>query len=374
MATVTIQKRKGMKGTSYAVKYRDPSTGKRKHYKSYRKFKDANQATNDLRTMLDLGKAPDRKKKLFCPMSFKEAADLCKAEWGKRQRKGEISPKTLDEYEIWANQLCRLFGKRVVATIKKPEIEEHVQKVAETRSNVTANKHLSILKKIFRMAATNNGLIEDFMPEIKALPEKMHVRNRFLLPTQLNTLLAATQAQRAKHYMPAMICLGAEHGASKQEILSLKWSEIDFDFEDRGLIRFYRTKNNRHRTQFLMPRTREALLSWKNHLEYKRRRLGIKSPKSDFVFCRIDGTPIKNFQNAWRTALKATDISDFHFHDLRHTYCSNLILSGAGIKEVKEMIGHSDISMTDRYSHLITEHEARTQDTLSRHYAMGLSN
>jgi site-specific recombinase XerD len=49
-------------------------------------------------------------------------------------------------------------------------------------------------------------------------------------------------------------------------------------------------------------------------------------------------------------------------------FCSNLLLSGAHIKDVKEMIGPIDISMTDRYSHLILNHYKAIQDKLAKHY------
>jgi site-specific recombinase XerD len=96
-----------------------------------------------------------------------------------------------------------------------------------------------------------------------------------------------------------------------------------------------------------MPRTRNALLEWRAHLERKRQRLMEYEIKSDYVFCRIDGTSLKEFKKGWKQALEVAGIKDFHFHDLHHTFCSNLILSGAGLKDVKEMIGHSEISMTD---------------------------
>ena len=119
-----------------------------------------------------------------------------------------------------------------------------------------------------------------------------------------------------------------------------------------------------------MPRTREALLSWKNHLEWKRHRINLteEEVKSDHVFCRLDGTPLKRFDKAWRTTLKKADIKDFHFHDLRHTFCSNLILSGSDLKDAKDMIGHADISMTDRYSHLTNAHKFARQCQLAEYY------
>jgi len=197
----------------------------------------------------------------------------------------------------------------------------------------------------------------------------------FLLPSELKNLIKATQKIRAKYYLPAIIYLGAEHGAAKQEILSLKWSDINFEFKGRGLIKLYRTKNKKKRTEALMPRTKKALLAWRGHLEYKRKMDSVTEIKSDYVFCRINGTPIKNFNKAWWAARKIAGIKDFHFHDLRHTFCSNLILSGAGLKEAKDMIGHSDISMTDRYTHLYEGHRIRVQDQLNEHYSNGdLSN
>jgi len=99
-----------------------------------------------------------------------------------------------------------------------------------------------------------------------------------------------------------------------------------------------------------------------------RHRKKINHIKTDFVICHLDGSPMKDFNKAWWRVLEIAGIIDFHFHDLRHTFCSNLILSGAGLKEVKEMIGHSDISMTDRYSHLTMSHRHSKQELLAEHY------
>ena len=137
------------------------------------------------------------------------------------------------------------------------------------------------------------------------------------------------------------------------------------------MINLFRTKNKHERTEFLMLRTRNALLAWRDHLEWKRHRERISEVKSDYVFCRIDGTPLQRFDKAWRNVLELAEIKDFHFHDLRHTFCSNLLLSGASLKDAKEMIGHRDISMTDRYSHLSMNHNLFNQARLAEHYSNG---
>ena len=57
-----------------------------------------------------------------------------------------------------------------------------------------------------------------------------------------------------------------------------------------------------------------------------------------------------------------------HYHDLRHTFCSRIVLQGGDLKDVKEMIGHSDLSMTDRYTHLTLNRKKKLSRRLSDYY------
>ena len=59
--------------------------------------------------------------------------------------------------------------------------------------------------------------------------------------------------------------------------------------------------------------------------------------------------------SAFKSACKRTGIKDFRFHDLRHDFGSNLVQSGISIYSVKELMGHKDVKMTERYSHLSQE-------------------
>ena len=97
------------------------------------------------------------------------------------------------------------------------------------------------------------------------LSEKQHQRTAFLTPEALAALLKKAALGKTG-YLETAILLGAEHGASLQEITSLKWSDIDFAFDGDGSITFFRTKNSRRRSMRLMPRTREALLHWRERL------------------------------------------------------------------------------------------------------------
>src|SRR5207248_4693715 len=63
-----------------------------------------------------------------------------------------------------------------------------------------------------------------------------------------------------------------------------------------------------------------------------------------------------SFRTAWETAVAASGIGGFRFHDLRHTFASWLVQRGRTLKEVQEILGHQTITMTMRYSHLAPDH------------------
>jgi hypothetical protein len=79
-------------------------------------------------------------------------------------------------------------------------------------------------------------------------------------------------------------------------------------------------------------------------------------PDCSYVFAhetgRKAGEPVKDVKNAFHTALKIADIKDFTWHDLRHTFASWLIMKGASLRSVAELLGHRGLRMVMRYAHL----------------------
>jgi integrase len=93
----------------------------------------------------------------------------------------------------------------------------------------------------------------------------------------------------------------------------------------------------------------------------------LKGSTADFLFATpraISSEMLPFPRRAWNTALKVAGLSDFRFHDLRHTHASYLAMSGATERELMESLGHSTSAMASRYAHLANEHKRRVASRL----------
>ena len=91
-----------------------------------------------------------------------------------------------------------------------------------------------------------------------------------------------------------------------------------------------------------------------------------KEPVRKRLAVRPAPEAVSSIRTAFISALERAGIQDFRFHDLRHTFASHLVMSGASIKEVQELLGHKTLAMTTRYAHLSQEHKKKAVNLLNR--------
>ena len=80
------------------------------------------------------------------------------------------------------------------------------------------------------------------------------------------------------------------------------------------------------------------------------------SYNSPYVFCDSQGRRFQEVKRSLSGTGRRAGLKDFRFHDLRHTFASHLVMKGASIKAIQELLGHADIKMAMRYSHLSQAH------------------
>lgn len=131
----------------------------------------------------------------------------------------------------------------------------------------------------------------------------------------------------------------------KGEILNLKWNDIDFI---NHYITIQQSKTNEKR---IVPMNQEVYEVLKKL--YK---------DGENVFS------IKECKRSFATALRKAKIEDFRFHDLRHTFASHLAMDGCNLKTIQELMGHKDIKMTMRYSHLSKAYLEEAVEKLYKNY------
>ena len=125
----------------------------------------------------------------------------------------------------------------------------------------------------------------------------------------------------------------------------------------RGLIYLHNTKNGEKRELPINEQVKTALIRVHKH------------PQSEYIFCKQGGSNVGDIKKSFLTAMSKSGIKDFRFHDLRHTFASHLVMSGADLNTVRELLGHKSLQMTLRHSHLSLNYKQWAVDILGRRIA-----
>lgn len=252
---------------------------------------------------------------------------------------GQTPPRShegrIEYWDIW-------FDDKPIINITKSDIVDGLESLSKSLSATTINKFKSAASIVFNYARRQYDLPDNPTKHIPSLPEPRG-RTRYLSDSEKDRLFAATRLSNwDKLYL--IVLLAITTGARKGELTNLKWSDIDFN---RQLAYVSTTKNGEPK---VLPLTDSAIT------ELQR----LNKQDNSLVFDSVvkPGRPYC-FTKPWKKALKEADIEDFRFHDLRHTCASYLAQNGASLLEIADVLGHKQIQMTARYSHLCVEHKSK---------------
>jgi len=231
-----------------------------------------------------------------------------------------------DKVYLHAN-LVPYFGNLEIAKITPLLIERFIAKrLDDGVKKSTINRDLACLRKMLNKAIDWDYLRENPVKKVKLFSEKEYIKERVLSLDEEEKLLNAC----SDHIKPVIIA-ALHTGLRLGELLTLRWKNISFE---NMQIKVEKTKSGKTRyvpINTLLLKTLEKLYN--------------ENGDSGLVF------PFKSIKTAFKGACRRAGISDLRFYDLRHSFATRLIENGVDLITVKDLLGHSSVTVTERYTH-----------------------
>jgi integrase len=138
------------------------------------------------------------------------------------------------------------------------------------------------------------------------------------------------------------------------EILNLTWNCVFIDKVINPYIEVAMSKNNRKR-----------FIPLNNVMIKLLSELREQNKESEYVFLNKLGMRLRSVETQFKYAIDNAKITDFKFHDLRHTFASHFVMNGGDLLSLKELLGHSTMKMVERYAHLAPSHKRKLINNLN---------
>jgi len=256
------------------------------------------------------------------------------------------------------------------------------EKLKQGLKPATINRRVVTLKAVLSKAVEWDVISKHPLTKVKPLKVDQKSRVRFLSDAEETRLLNAldSREQRIRQqrinangwrelrgyephkdlskvtfadYLKPMVLLALNTGMRRGEIFDLTWKNVDL--KNRTItIEGFAAKSGSTRHVPLNKTSLGMLIAWANQTSSEG--LVFKSPVTKRRFTTI--------KKAWKELCKEAKIADFRLHDCRHHFASKLVMSGIDLNTVRELLGHSELAMTLRYSHLAPQHKLQAVECL----------
>jgi len=224
---------------------------------------------------------------------------------------------------------------------------------------------MAIIRQVWnRACASNPPLAQGDWPGASKSFKKPKIdnqRKRFLTKNESTILLAALKEKSQDLHDMALLSLHC--GLRASEIFKLTWDKVDMS---KGKILLAKTKNSESRIAYLTDQTKEML---------RQRAINCLHQRIVFpTFIKGEAQHRKQISAAFSRTVTALGLNDgitddndkVVFHTLRHTYASWLVDNGASMPIVRDLMGHKNLIMTSRYSHVSAEAQREAVAALNR--------
>src|ERR1700675_125303 len=263
-------------------------------------------------------------------LTFRELAKAAMA-----QKKLRLAPGSYN-MDFWRlRKLLPLIGNVPADRMNSARLEETMAHLKKSVSNSTVNRYRSLISSIYSFGVRSDRMAFNPVSKVKPYREN-EPRLRYLKDDEEPRLRAAI----ANPVHEAELELALHTGMRRGEQFKLEWANVNLV---RGILTVRGKSGRRH---IVANSTALAALV----------KLKEISGATKYVCPDANDKLTRDTRSWFERAVKNAGILDFRFHDLRHTFASRLVMAGVDIRTVQELLGHKNIAMTMRYSHLSADH------------------
>ena len=248
------------------------------------------------------------------------------------------------DWGLFRNHIFPVFGDMSLDQITRSDIARFIQEKKQSGlMGSTCNRILAKLKASYSYAEEIELIKSDQNPTrlVKPFSEPPH-HDRFLSREEAQRLLTEVSASASpmlKYIIPFLLLTGARKG----EAIHAEWSHVNMDTRTWVVPL---SKNGRPRFITLSNGALNVLSAVRT---FTREKLG----NNRYIFPNVTtGKPYKQIFHPWDLARRRAGLTDVRIHDLRHSFASVLVNQGMTLYDVKELLGHSNITTTQRSAHL----------------------
>lgn len=264
--------------------------------------------------------------------------------WPLQKHKAEGSKAA--ESALYAKWIRPAVGDTQLCKLSPIDIERIKSKMLHAKRAASTIKYaFAVIAQVWNLGCRDGYATGESPTRQVRLPKIDNRRDRFLTPEEAQGLLEALRTRSPHSHDMAIFALYA--GLRFSEIAALTWRDVDLENETLT-IRDPKARVNR-----------QAYIT-KQMAKVLRKRAA--TTKNALVFPDANGNPRPRISHTFRNIaneLFNTGVTDSRqrvcFHTLRHSFASWLVANGTALYAVKELMGHADFKMTQRYSHLAPE-------------------
>ena len=261
----------------------------------------------------------------------------------------KYSKNTISSYERDLKKFKSKLGNKKIDEITRKDIQNYLNDLNKNQTPRSISRNISTLKSFYKYLKLNKKIKINPMDQINN-PKTKKTLPKVLSEEEINNLLDIQLKTNFDYRNKAMLELMYSSGLRVSELINLNVNDIDLD---NDTVKIY-GKGSKERIIPLNDYAKEAL---KEYLKTHRKEL-FKHGENNYLFLNNHGNKMTRqgfFKILQKIAKEKKIKTEFSPHTLRHSFATHLLKYGADLRSIQELLGHSDISSTQIYTHVTNE-------------------